>query len=268
MSRGGPASGNFQQLRVDVLDPGREPPDATAGRVLSAARRVVEEFGLRRFTMDQVARRGRVSRMTVYRHFPRKDELVRALLTAELRRFTTEADAVVEAEPTIDGKLAVGVRFCVEHLRRHPVLARLLRTEPEILLPHLTTAGGPLISVATEWISGHVRREVAAAGLQIPPGHVQPLAELLVRLVVSLVLNPVSTLDLDSDEGWDRVRALYVAPFVAVLAREAEPVGGAAAPAEPVAPAEPAAAAVPAVPAAPATSGAAEAAAVASVNRP
>ncbi|MEV1295289.1 TetR/AcrR family transcriptional regulator [Pseudonocardia sp. NPDC049635] len=221
MSRGRSAAGNARHLRADGPHLGRDPESAgaTADRVLSAARRVVEDFGLRRFTMDQVARRGRVSRMTVYRHYPRKDELIHALLMAELRRFTAEADAILDAEPTVDGKLAAGVRFCVERLRRHAVLTRLLRTEPGVLLPHLTTAGGPVIAAATEWISRHVRNEIGAAGLQVPSEHVQPVAELLVRLVVSLVLNPTSTLDLDSDEGWERVRTLYLAPFLAVLAR-------------------------------------------------
>ncbi|GAA1393578.1 TetR/AcrR family transcriptional regulator [Pseudonocardia kongjuensis] len=198
---------------------GTSETDATAARILVAARRVAEEFGLRRFTMDEVARQCDIARVTVYRYFPRKDELIRALVLEELRLFTEEADKVVRGETTVDGTIVVGVRFCVGYLRSHVVLNRLLRTEPEVILPHLTTSGGPVLAMATEWIGEHVRREMDVAGLAVPPEHAEPFAELLVRTVISLVLTP-GTLDLDSDEGWERVRRLYVAPFVAMLRRD------------------------------------------------
>ncbi|MEV1292722.1 TetR/AcrR family transcriptional regulator [Pseudonocardia sp. NPDC049635] len=204
--------------RSGPMRDGAAETDATAARILGAARRVAEEFGLRRFTMDEVARRCDLARVTVYRYFPRKDELIRALVLEELRLFTEEADKVVREESTADGAMVVGFRFCVDYLRNHVALNRLLRTEPDVILPHLTTSGGPVLAMATGWIAEHVRREIDVAALAVPPEHAEPFAELLVRMVISLVLTP-GTLDLDSDEGWQQVRRLYVAPFVEMLRR-------------------------------------------------
>ncbi|MCQ7029827.1 TetR/AcrR family transcriptional regulator, partial [Escherichia coli] len=66
--------------------PGEDSGEAT-DRILDGAMSQAEEFGLRRFTMDDVARRVGVSRVTVYRYFPKKDQLIEAILLRELRRF-------------------------------------------------------------------------------------------------------------------------------------------------------------------------------------
>jgi AcrR family transcriptional regulator len=191
--------------------------DETSERIMSAALEQAEDFGLRRFTIDDVARRVRLSRVTIYRYFPKKDQLLNALLMREMRRFLTRADAVVAAEPTTEGKLVEGVRFCLEFLRGHRLLNRLLRTEPELILPHLTTHAGNLLAAARDWIAGHIRDEVAAGRIELPDRDIDGIAELLVRTVVSLVITPDTVLPVDSEEGQRRVAELYLAPLVKAL---------------------------------------------------
>ncbi|MFC4948525.1 TetR/AcrR family transcriptional regulator [Pseudonocardia sp. GCM10023141] len=193
------------------------PDDETANRILSAAFDQAEDFGLRRFTMDDVARRVGVSRVTVYRYFPKKDQLINALLMREMRRFLTKLDAVIEAESTTEAKLAQGLVFCMTFLRAHRVLNRLLRTEPELILPHLTTKAGPVIAAARSWIARHVRDEVTAGRIALPDRDVDAVAELLVRTVISLVISPETVLPLDSPEEQQRLAAFYLVPLVAAL---------------------------------------------------
>src|SRR5919198_689107 len=92
------------------------PDDETAARIMGAALQQAEDFGLRRFTVDDVARRVGLSRVTIYRYFPKKDQLLNALIMRELRRFLTKVDKVVAAQPMPDGKLVMGVLFCLEFL--------------------------------------------------------------------------------------------------------------------------------------------------------
>jgi AcrR family transcriptional regulator len=193
------------------------PDDQTAARILGAAYEQAEDFGLRRFTMDDVARRVGVSRVTIYRYFPKKDQLMNALLMRELRRFLTKADAVIEAQPTPEAKLVEGLLFCLDFLRGHRLLTRLLRTEPELILPHLTTRAGTIVAAARSWIARHVRAEVAAGRIALPEQDIEMLCELLVRTVISLVITPETVLPVDSPEGRARLVELYLRPVVAAL---------------------------------------------------
>ena len=57
--------------------------DATTEAILDATRASVLDFGIRRTTLTDVARRAGVSRMTVYRRYPDVDAVLRDLMTRE-----------------------------------------------------------------------------------------------------------------------------------------------------------------------------------------
>ncbi|GAA1968534.1 TetR/AcrR family transcriptional regulator [Amycolatopsis minnesotensis] len=193
------------------------PGDENSDRILGAALAQAEDFGLRRFTVDDVARRVGLSRVTIYRYFPKKDQLLNALIMRELRRFLTKADAVIAAQPTPEAKLVEGLKFCVTFLRNHRLLNRLLRTEPEFILPHLTVKAGPFLGAARNWIAGLMRAEIAAGQLTLPDEDIEAAAELLARTVLSLVLTPDTVLPVDSAEGQQRLADLYFTPIVHTL---------------------------------------------------
>uniref|UniRef100_UPI0024555EF2 TetR/AcrR family transcriptional regulator n=1 Tax=Nocardia abscessus TaxID=120957 RepID=UPI0024555EF2 len=71
--------------------------------ILDAARACVQEFGVRRTTLTEVARRAGVSRPTVYRRWPDTGALVAELLVRELRGIVAETLQHVE-ELTAAGK--------------------------------------------------------------------------------------------------------------------------------------------------------------------
>jgi AcrR family transcriptional regulator len=195
-----------------------DPTDETAHRILGAAAEQAEDFGLRRFTIDEVARRVGLSRVTVYRHFPKKDQLITALLLRELRRFLTQLDAVVDEHPTPEAKLTEGLLFCLNYLRGHRLLGRLLRTEPELILPHLTTKGAPVISAARGWIARLIRNEIIQGRVvSLPDDDVEVIAEILVRIVISLVISPDTALPVDSPDAQRRLAQRYLDPVVAAL---------------------------------------------------
>lgn len=193
------------------------PTDETAEKILGAAFQQAEDFGLRRFTIDEVARRVGISRVTVYRYFPKKDQLLNALLMRELRRFLTKVDAVIAAQSTPEDKLVEGLVFCLDFLRAHRVLNRLLRTEPELILPLLTTKAGNVIAAARSWIAGHIRTEIAAGRLSMPDEDVEGIAEIIARNVLSLVLTQDTILPIDSPDWRQRVSDLYLGPIVRAL---------------------------------------------------
>lgn len=197
------------------------PEDTTAQRVLDAAARRLELFGIQRTTMEDVARQAGVSRVTIYRHFATKEALVEAVVLEQVRRFLDDLGHLVDSLPTDAERIVEGVAFTVTTLRRHPLLQRLLQGEPELFLPQLTTGAAPLIAYARGLIVDYARPRL----LGIPEEDLAVGAEVGIRLVLSLVLTPEGPVDLDDPERLRELARRYAGPFLLLDAarRKAKP---------------------------------------------
>jgi AcrR family transcriptional regulator len=131
----------------------RTPPD-TGARILDAAFDRVMQIGLARTTVEDVARAAGLSRQTIYRYFPSKEHLVTALVLREEERFLDGIRRAFAEDPNLEVAIADGILFCLRFARQHPLLDRLLETDPETLLPYLTTRGTPVINRAREVLKG------------------------------------------------------------------------------------------------------------------
>lgn len=206
-----------------ILTSGAAPADAGRERILGAALEQVQDFGVRRFTIDDVARRVGVSRVTIYRHFPKKDRLIEAVLLHELNRFLRSIDDAVASYETLEEKLVEGFVFALTFLRRHRLLNRLLRTEPELILPALTVNGDAVLAAAREFIAGFARQEAERGELPLTDEEIDGVSELLARAVISFVVTPSSTLRMRTPAEIRRFAEGYLAPTLhalAVLPRE------------------------------------------------
>jgi AcrR family transcriptional regulator len=184
--------------------------DATSQRILGGALELAAASGLRHLTMDDVARRAGVGRMTVYRRFAGKAALVDALTVRESRRCLARiADALVPGDPA-DARMAALFTTTLAVIREHPLLERLARFEPEALLAELRRDDSAAFRLVREFLVGLVR-EGQDRG-ELVDGDPTVLAELAIRLGASFVLIPDSALPLD-DEAETRatVRALLAA---------------------------------------------------------
>ena len=88
--------------------------------------------------------------MTVFRRFESKQGLVELVIARELRRGMQELDRAWEREQTLEERLVHGFSFAGSFVRDHPLFDRLLRSEPEVLLPLLTIDGGPALALYRE----------------------------------------------------------------------------------------------------------------------
>jgi AcrR family transcriptional regulator len=110
--------------------------DATTEAILDATRASVLDFGIRRTTLTDVARRAGVSRMTVYRRYPDVDAVLRDLMTREFGQALAEIAGRTDGR---DGRARVVARVLalVDVLASHPLMTKIVDAEPELLLPYV-----------------------------------------------------------------------------------------------------------------------------------
>ena len=185
-----------RQLAKALADPRPQERDAGAERILDAALEQFLHIGINRSSMEDVARRAGVSRITIYRRFPQKDRLVEAVLLREVRRQILGLREVLGTIPEADKRIEVAFVFMLRSMRNHPV-TRLMTLEPDLVLPFMTLKGAPLIAIGTGFIAEQIRagqREGA-----FPKYDPQPVAEILTRLAHSLLLTPQGGIPLMTD---------------------------------------------------------------------
>jgi AcrR family transcriptional regulator len=159
--------------------------ETTRARILDAAFEAVSSFGLSRLTVEDVAREAALSRQSVYRYFGSKDELIAALVIREEEAFLDGVRKAHARHAELEAAMREAVLFCLRTLREHPLLDRLLASEPESLLPYLTTRAGPVVARARE-----VLEDLAAERVGVRSGLVHRTADVAVRAIISYALTP------------------------------------------------------------------------------
>lgn len=193
-----------------ALDPSvAKSEDPSAERILDAALEEAAASGVRRMTMDDVARRARLGRMTVYRRFGSKDRLVEALAVRECRRCLAELAAAVDPLPTVEERMVEGFVVSLRIARQHPLLDRLVRREPDQFLGALGADDGLVLGLARAFLAARIREEGASAGMDA-----DEVAETVIRLVLSFVLIPQSAVDVADEAAAREFARAFVAPIV------------------------------------------------------
>ena len=99
-------------------------------KIVAAARDCFSEDGLDA-QMEDVARRAGVGVGTVYRHFPTKDALVRALVVAQMEAMTARApEFLADSERDAWGAFAGFMRACAGKHEGDRGLAQVISTQP------------------------------------------------------------------------------------------------------------------------------------------
>ncbi len=187
--------------------------DAISERILDAALALAAASGLRHLTMDDVARRAGVGRMTVYRRFATKPALIETLSVRECRRCLATIGAAIDFTAPVEDRATAVFVTVLRIIREHLMLERLARVEPEALLGELTRDHSAVLRLVRDFLVTLIRTGQDAG--ELVPGDPVLLAEIGLRLGASFVLMPDSVLPLH-DEAATRaaVRGL-LAPLIA-----------------------------------------------------
>ncbi len=188
--------------------------DELSARVLDAAYEQFCRMGIRRSTMEDVARRAGVSRITVYRRFATKDALVEHVVRREFRRYFDQFLTDIERAETVADRVVLGFVSSLRAIRNNPLIGGLLAAEPDLLVPSMVNDGGRTLATVRQFVAGQLRREQRAGTVS---GEVDTdlVAELMVRVSASFLAIPSHVVDLDDDEQLAAVARRFLVPMVA-----------------------------------------------------
>jgi AcrR family transcriptional regulator len=200
-------------LLVRALDPETTAPDdTTSRRILDAALDAAAASGLRHLTLDDVARRAGVGRVTVYRRFGDRQGLIEALGVREARRCIEILDEATPADEPIEEQVADGFVAGLRLIREHPLLSRLATHEPAALLDALTNPRTALFPLARAYVAGRLAlAQPAGARSDLD---LEQVAEAFLRITVSFALIRDTVLPLDDEEAAREAARRLIAPIV------------------------------------------------------
>lgn len=135
------------------------PPAATVlpAEVAAAVRDSVLAVGVRRTTLTDVARRAKVSRMTLYRMVPDVEALILAVMTTDFAALLLDAEAKASRRRTARARLVAMTVDVARRLPDEPLFRRVIDVDPDLLLPYLTERIGSTQRFAID----HVRRAIS-----------------------------------------------------------------------------------------------------------
>lgn len=178
--------------------------------ILDTARTVFETYGVRRANIEDVAARAGVSRSTIYRRFPTKDELFERVVRREAESFFTTLDQATSGrnpQQAVIEAFALGVRL----IQDSPLYSRIAESEPELFGMFSRSHVFPVGQFA-DGIAHTLRR----CGADLADADLANVAEILLRVAVGIIMFPTDRLDTSDDAAVRDYAARYLVPIISL----------------------------------------------------
>ncbi|WP_067478634.1 TetR/AcrR family transcriptional regulator [Actinomadura hibisca] len=187
--------------------------DETRACVLDAAYEQFCRMGIQRSTMEDVARRAGVSRITVYRRFATKDALVEQVVRREFRRYFDRFLTDIARAGTAADRVVLGFVSSLRAIRGNPLIGGLIATETDLLVASMIGDGGRTVATVRRFVAGQLRQEQRAGN--VPDAlDTDLVAEMMVRVSASFLAIPSHLVDLDDDEQLAEVARRFLVPML------------------------------------------------------
>lgn len=120
------------------------------------------------------------------KYFPSKEALVAEAVAREADTMIAAVTAAADAHDDPRDALEAAIVTTLRLTRAHPLLDRLIQTEPEALLPLLVSGEGAVMATVRAAVEQIVGRKVP----DLSPDQLRQCADLLTRVLVSYGVSP------------------------------------------------------------------------------
>ncbi|MFZ2174785.1 MAG: helix-turn-helix domain-containing protein [Rhodococcus sp. (in: high G+C Gram-positive bacteria)] len=201
----------LERAFIDAVEHADE-VDAVRTRLLDAAYEQFCRTGIQRSSMEEVARRANLSRITLYRRFDTKDALVEQVLLREFRRYFDQFLVDIQSARTVADRVVLGFVSSLRATRTNPLIGGLIDTEPSLLAGSLA-GDGRMLATARQFVARQLRREQQAGN--IPDDlNIDLTAEMMVRIAASFLMVPTDVVDLDDENQLAAIARQFIVPMV------------------------------------------------------
>lgn len=169
----------------------RSRSEITRERIVAAGHEAIRQGGIRRLSMEAVARDAGVSRAALYRYFPNKSALVDAVLAHNAEVVYARMTTLFADASTLADKVAIGARLGV---LPHRDMLGLSESDPESFALLLTTGAHPFLQRTIDFWRPHVE-DAQHRGEVDSRVDANQAAEWIARSLFSLVSVPPLTFD-------------------------------------------------------------------------
>jgi len=176
--------------------------------ILDTARAVFETYGVRRANIEDVAARAGLSRSTIYRRFPNKDDLFEKVVRREAEIFFTTLDQATSGrtpQEAVIEAFALGVRL----VHDSPLYSRIVESEPELFGLFSRSHVFPIGQFA-DGIAHTLRR----CGADIPEADLANVADILLRVALGIIVFPTDRLDTTDPVAVREYATRYLVPII------------------------------------------------------
>lgn len=176
--------------------------------ILDTARSVFETYGVRRANIEDVAARAGVSRSTIYRRFPTKDDLFAHVVRREAGLFFSTLDKATagrDPQQAVIEAFALGVRL----VQDSPLYSRIADSEPELLGMFSRSQVFPIRQFA-DGIAYTLRR----CGADNSDADLANIGDILLRVALGIIVFPTERLDTSDPGAVREYAARYLVPIL------------------------------------------------------
>ncbi|ORA08233.1 TetR family transcriptional regulator [Mycobacterium arosiense ATCC BAA-1401 = DSM 45069] len=176
--------------------------------ILDTARHVFETYGVRRANIDDVAARAGVSRSTIYRRFPTKENLFAQVVRREAGLFFSTLDQATtgcDPQQAVVEAFALGVRL----VQDSALYSRIAESEPELFGMFSRSQAFPIRQFA-DGIAHTLRR----CGADLADADLNNIADILLRVALGIIVFPTDRLDTADPAAVRDYAGRYLVPII------------------------------------------------------
>jgi AcrR family transcriptional regulator len=184
--------------------------DPANTELLDAALHLFTTMGIRKTTIEDIARQVGVDRVTVHRRLGTKNDVVSAVLEREAQRVFERAAASAGKTADVEERVALVFTDLVRDLRGHALFNKLMSMEPGTTFPKVSKDAADLLRLAVHFATTILLPDVEPDDLADLTARV----EIVARLVHSLFLTPDAVVELKTRAQLMSFARKYVVPIV------------------------------------------------------
>lgn len=187
-----------------------EKTDPATTALLDVALQLLTTMGIRKTTIEDIARHAGVDRVTVHRRLGSKSDVVSAVLEREAQRVFERAAASAGGAADVEERVALVFTGLVRDLRGNALFNKLMALEPDSTLAKVSTDASGLLRLAVQFATTTLLEDIDTDDQE----DLETRVEIVARLVHSLFLTPDAVVKLKTRAQSMAFARKYVVPIV------------------------------------------------------